>query len=78
MNGRENGFAIYKPTTDKKVVISNDRRSDAIVVYSGKLTDFGMSGNNLSDNVYNHSKHFDTDGYVDAAEYAMLKLDGLE
>lgn len=54
-NGRENGFAIVG--WHRTWVFSEDRRSDWLVLYTGKMTEFG-TGNVPSDEVYANKQLF--------------------
>lgn len=54
-NGRENGFAVRG--WDRQWVFSEDRRSDYMVLYTGKANEFGL-GNMPSDEIYAHKRMF--------------------
>ncbi len=58
LNGRESGFAIYNFRTDKKLVFSEYRKSDEVVVYEGRSLDFSMQGNVPSESTYDKAQFF--------------------
>lgn len=72
LNGRENGFAVS--FRDEKVVFSENRNSDNIVVYTGKSYEFSMQGNGLTEEIYRNSKFFNYDRYLEAAEFCLKFL----
>ena len=79
VNGREHGYAITVDllTDDEvKVVFSEYRRSDAIVVYVGTARDFSLQGNVPSEEVYKKAVFFAGNNILDAAVYIhnTLKL----
>jgi len=57
VNCREQGFALCSQD-DKKVAFSEFRRSDEIVVYFGKRTDFAFNTNIPSDEVYEKANFY--------------------
>lgn len=75
LNGRESGYAIADWHRDYKAVFSEFRRSDSIVVYLGKTTDFSMQGNSPNDEVYKDMNLYGPDGYVQAARAIIAHLD---
>jgi hypothetical protein len=76
-NGREHGFHVYRtPYTDRSVSFSENRNSDAIVVYYGEGYQFNMQGNGPSDQMYRErSKYFGGSEYVQAANWIKSYLD---
>lgn len=56
-NGRERGWALYN-RDGNKVVFSENRNSDSIVVYVGKVGDFEMCGNVPSEKAYKKKEFF--------------------
>lgn len=78
LNGRECGFAIRITNnigSDKKIVFSETRRSDKIVVYVGRSTDFSMEGNSPSDEVYKNARYFPCLEFAKAAEFIVEQMD---
>jgi hypothetical protein len=77
LNGRECGFSVYFAlrSVDVKLIFSEYRRSDNIVVYKGKVYDFGTS-NSLTEETYKNSLTFESYGYYDAAMYIVNQLRG--
>lgn len=65
-NGREQGFAVV--VQDLMLAFAEHRRSDAIVVYVGRLADFSAPGNVPSDEVYRAAKLFEARRGLRAAE----------
>lgn len=55
-NGREHGFAICG--FNRKLVFSESRNSDSMVLYIGKVTDFSMAGNVPSEKTYGEKLFF--------------------
>jgi hypothetical protein len=78
-NGREQGFALCDFKTAKKVVFSESRNSDSIVVYCGGLMDFSMQGNTPSDKAYYENSHsFKYDEAHKAASFIVDFLNSSE
>lgn len=73
-NGRECGYAVTRTGHLEKVAFSENRNSDEIVLYSGTLTDFEMSGNVPSKEVYEKRVLFQSEKYVEAARMALNRL----
>lgn len=69
-NGREQGFALLR--ANLKVVFSENRRTDDVVVYAGKSSDFSMQGNVPSEEVYKNKRLFSH--YESAASYIKSSL----
>lgn len=75
VNGREVGWCISMFMT-RRVAFSENRNSDSIVVYRGDVVDFSMQGNVPNEKVYRNSAMFDHDGYLAAAKFILLHLEG--
>lgn len=71
-NGRENGFAVRG--WDRMWVFSEDRRSDYMVLYVGKATEFG-AGNVPSDKVYSAKRLLKTEEELAAVLTTKLQED---
>ena len=74
LNGRENGFAVKLRSGNEKVVFSQHRRSDDIVVYSDKYHRFSMQGNSPTDEIYYNRQTFSPNDYYRAAEFVVQRL----
>lgn len=59
LNGRESGFAIHFWSGKNKLVFSRARNSDYVVVYEGRVNDFSMQGNSLTDEIYRNGRYFE-------------------
>jgi hypothetical protein len=77
LNGRECGFSVYFAlrSVDVKLIFSEYRRSDNIVVYKGKAHEFFPS-NSLTEEIYKNSLTFQPYGYYEAATYIVNQLRG--
>ncbi len=85
LNGRENGFAVQfyggyrgrKGYADRKLVFSEMRGSDAIVIYEAKSYEFNTNGNGLTDDIYyNHRTTFSYNEHLQAARHIAERLRG--
>jgi hypothetical protein len=77
LNGRESGFAVHFWTRngiDRKFAFSRNRNSDDIVIYEGKIHDFSMQGNGLTEEIYRNKIILHTDDISRAADYIVDKL----
>ncbi len=74
LNGRENGYALHPFLGKVKVVFSENRNSDNIVVYVGGINSFTMGGNVPDDDAYKERWMTDPDDYFGAAKYIYSKL----
>lgn len=75
-NGREQGYSImnFRGKEYRRVAFSEFRRSDDLVVYFGKHTEFSMQGNVPSDKVYTDARFFDSNKIGEAAQAIVAYL----
>lgn len=80
LNGRESGFAVQfyarKGKPDVKLVFSEARGTDSIVIYKGKSYEFSMQGNGLTEEIYRNAFYCGPDEYVKAARMIVAELRG--
>jgi hypothetical protein len=74
-NCREQGYALAS-CDDLKVVFSEFRRSDDIVVYFGARKDFAFNTNIPSEEVYESAKFFRPFEVEQAAKFIVKYLEG--
>ncbi len=74
VNCREQGFALASHD-NAKVAFSEFRRSDDIVVYFGKRSDFAFNTNIPSEEVYESAKFFRFDQHEKAARFVLKYLE---
>ena len=74
VNCREQGFSVRRFAFDVQVSFSEYRKSDDIVVYSGKRNEFSMQGNVPDDEVYKGAKFFPCLDVKAAAEFIVKFL----
>jgi hypothetical protein len=74
-NCREQGYALAS-CDDLKVVFSEFRRSDDIVVYFGARKDFDRNTNIPNEEVYESAKFFRFDKIEQAAKFIVKYLEG--
>ena len=77
-NGREHGWSLKNRSTGGQVAFSEFRRSDQIVLYLGKVTDFEMAGNVPNDEVYAKKEFFSYDDAVLAARRIIEYLGAVQ
>lgn len=75
-NGRENGWALHSNSSsstalDRKVVFSEYRNSDQIVIYQGRMQDFDVSGNVPDEACYQTKVFFDAGQIEKAARHIL-------
>jgi len=75
-NGRERGYLLFASGTDKRAAFSENRNSDAIVLYTGTLHDFAMAGNLPSEDAWKRRQFFNYDRAADAARAIIAHLSG--
>ena len=71
-NGREHGWALS--AGENKVAFAQDRHSDRIVVYAGRLALFDPVGNVPDGKAYDQRRHFPGDQPDAAAAYILSAL----
>lgn len=71
-NGRESGYCLT--AADRKVCFSENRNTDEIVIYCGRLEDFNFQGNLPSEITWADRKFFPQDQTKKAAEYIAAYL----
>jgi hypothetical protein len=72
-NGREQGYSLT--TFKRRVSFSENRNSDAIVVYFGKHCEFGAD-NMPSGNIWEVAKYFRYNQHYQAARFILKFLGG--
>jgi len=71
-NGREHGWAIL--ATSNMVAFSEDRNSDNIVIYYGKMRDFDPQGYTPDDATYRNRAFYPLQDIYGAAQYIVSIL----
>lgn len=74
-NCREQGYCLWNLEARKKVSFSENRNSDSIVVYSGKMELFSMQGNIPSEEAYERKLFFEYNEHYKAAEWIVAYLE---
>ena len=74
-NCREQGFALAS-CYDRKVVFSENRNSDDIVVYTGDCMTFEFNSNIPNEEAWENRKFFKPDQVEKAARFIVKYLEG--
>jgi len=75
-NCRERGYLLGAKGSNRRAAFSENRNSDAIVVYPGNMGDFEMAGNVPIGDAWAHRHYFNYDATVEAARYIIAHLQG--
>ena len=75
-NCREHGYLLAAKDSDRRVAFSENRNSDDLVVYPGKMGDFEMAGNVPVESAWKHRLYFRYDSVVIVARAIIAHLQG--